>query len=110
MSEQLKYHNINRQKRIDSLKTEFRRIQRQNIHILNQKEILTFENFARKSDKKCFWKYIKKKKKKHSNDKSPTISPQKLLSNYSNFFFEKNYQLSVKQKEISSQIEKMHME
>ena len=58
MSEQLKYHNINRQKRIHSLKTEFRRLQRQNIYIINQKELITFENFARKSDRKCFWKYI----------------------------------------------------
>ena len=76
----------------DLLKKKFRQIQRQNIYLIEVKEMQKFEDFARHTKKDKFWKFVNRKKKKHSDIKEPSIPSNKLLAHYSNFFFEKKLQ------------------
>ena len=92
------------------LKKKFRQIQRQNIYLIELKEMNKFENFARNTNKDKFWKFINSRKKKHSNDKEPSIPANKLLSHYSNFFFEKNYILNNEQTEIKNKVKSLFNE
>jgi hypothetical protein len=101
---QLKYiyqqnRNFEIENQISNLKTSFRRIQRQNILIIEKKELDKFENLAKEKNKNKFWRFINNNKKKRSTETSPTISPQNLLNHYSKFFFEKT-ELTAEQKLI----------
>ena len=95
------------QKEISNLKKKFRKIQRQNIYLLEQKELNKFESLARKKDKPKFWKFIKSKRKSRSNEKEVTSSPQNLFDHYSKFFFEKYTNLSKEQIEIEKEVNEM---
>jgi hypothetical protein len=88
-----------------NLKTEFRRIQRQNIYLQNLKELEKFEALAKEKNKNKFWRFINKKKKNKSNDKEVTLTPKNILDHYSSFFNVEYDFLNDDQKNIKRQVD-----
>ena len=93
------------QSEIKQLKTKFRKIQRQNIYLLQIKELNKFETLAKEKNKTKFWRFINKSKKSRTNEKNVSIPPNLLFDHYSNFFNEKYNNLTPTQKEINTEIE-----
>lgn len=102
-----KSYDVNLAKRRKFLKKEFRKIQRQNIHLLELKELNKFENFSLNSNKDKFWNFIRKSNKKHSHDVDPTIPAAQLITHYSKFFFE-NYTLDQDQQNIKTHVNSLY--
>jgi hypothetical protein len=57
-------NNFEIENQISKLKTTFRRIQRQNILLIEKKELDKFENLAKEKNKNKFWRFINNNKKK----------------------------------------------
>lgn len=79
---QLKYiyqqnRNFEIENQISNLKTSFRRIQRQNILIIEKKELDKFENLAKEKNKNKFWRFINNNKKK-DQPKPRLLFPHKI--------------------------------
>ena len=85
-----------------NLKRTFRRIQRQNIFLSEQKELAKFEKIAKERNKNKFWRFIKNNKKKRATIKNVTIPRDKLLDHYSKFFKDDKSDLSQKQHKIQA--------
>ena len=102
-SRQAYNNNSDLENKISSLKTSFRRIQRQNIILIEKKELEKFEKIANEKNRNKFWRFINLNKKKRSLEVNPTISPKSLLSHYGKFFFESK-DLNVEQKKIEQTV------
>ena len=57
-------NNFEIENQISKLKTTFRRIQRQNILLIEKKELDKFENLAKEKNKNKFWRFINNNKKR----------------------------------------------
>ena len=55
---------------------------------MDKNEFLLFEKISREKNKNKFWRFVNKCKKKRTIFKEPSISPEKLLDHYRNFFHE----------------------
>ena len=86
------------------LKKKFRRIQRQNLFIIESKELSKFEIHSREQNKTKFWKFINKSKKKRSNENEINISQNILFDHYKNFF-QDNLILSEEQMNIKEKVD-----
>jgi hypothetical protein len=94
--------------RMKSMRKEFRKVQRHNIFIIEQKELEKFESLTYNGTKNKFWKSINNQKKIRSTDKTPSISPTNLTSHYKNFFNENYDNLNHDQKLIKEDVDEYY--
>ena len=90
------------------LKRKLRKIQRQNIILLENKEFNKLENVARECNKNKFWRFVKKSRKSRSSEKEVTIPPDKQLNHYRNFFYDEEQEFTAEQLLIKDEVRDLY--
>ena len=88
----------------EKLKRSFRRVQRLNQFMTEQKELNNLDRLAKEKNKNKFWRFVRKNRKKRKNNKEITINPESLFNHYKQFFYENDSQLNEEQKLISDKV------
>jgi len=89
-----------------NLKKDFRRIQRRNQFLEEQRELNNLDRLAKEKNKNKFWRFVRKNRKKIKDNKEISINPTSLFNHYRQFFYENEFNLNPEQKLISEKVNK----